>query len=186
MYCLHHQDDKKRRATANVFPSSPLLITLMEPISCYETSVLTRATRHHIPEDGILHFGGLFPSCVAGCMCLPSLLLKHRVCRPSRWIRARCCVAEDTCSAVLHIWWNSAAGYIIAVPCFWTPFKCGSMLPDLGARVKQRKIYTTAAASTTQLLSRSTTAIACPSDLSCLLFHIDLPQRFLCPPTADI
>jgi hypothetical protein len=42
--------------TANVIPSSPMLVTLMmDAISASETSVLTRATQHNIPEDGILH-----------------------------------------------------------------------------------------------------------------------------------
>jgi hypothetical protein len=41
--------------TANVL-SSPILVTLiMETISSSLTSVLTRATRRRIPEDGILH-----------------------------------------------------------------------------------------------------------------------------------
>jgi hypothetical protein len=40
---------------ANVVPRLLILFTLiMEAIIFFETSVLTRATWHHIPEDGIL------------------------------------------------------------------------------------------------------------------------------------
>jgi hypothetical protein len=69
MYHLHHQCDKKRRAwstlqahsvlqllvTANVVPGSPILVTFItEALRSSETSLLTRATWHNTPEDGIL------------------------------------------------------------------------------------------------------------------------------------
>jgi hypothetical protein len=42
--------------TANVLPSSHILVTLMmDPIRSSGTSVLTTATRRSVPEYGILH-----------------------------------------------------------------------------------------------------------------------------------
>jgi hypothetical protein len=44
-----------RRNSANVVPSSPILVTLMmEVILSFGTSVLTKIIRRNVPEDGLI------------------------------------------------------------------------------------------------------------------------------------
>jgi hypothetical protein len=58
--------------TANVVPNSPILFTLMmEALSSSETSVLTRSTRHNIPEEAILNLLIIY---VAGAEPIPLIL----------------------------------------------------------------------------------------------------------------
>jgi hypothetical protein len=54
-YCLYHCSVLWLLVAANVVPSLPILVTLMMVvIHSSQTSVLTRAKWHSIPEDGIL------------------------------------------------------------------------------------------------------------------------------------
>jgi hypothetical protein len=52
-YRLHHQSDKNRRVRDNVISNWSTL--WRNTMTFSETSVLTRSTRHNIPEDGILN-----------------------------------------------------------------------------------------------------------------------------------
>jgi hypothetical protein len=55
-YCLHLRRVRRLLVTANVFPSSLILALIMKTLRSSETSVLTRATRRNIPEEGIPHY----------------------------------------------------------------------------------------------------------------------------------
>jgi hypothetical protein len=53
MFLVFLRSVRRLLVTASVVPSSPILVPLMELLSSYETSVLTRATRRNIQEDTI-------------------------------------------------------------------------------------------------------------------------------------
>jgi hypothetical protein len=47
--------------TANVLPSSPIFVTLLEALTSSDTSVLTRVTRRNVPENIILYIKAVLP-----------------------------------------------------------------------------------------------------------------------------
>jgi hypothetical protein len=53
---LFFRNVRRLLVTADVVPSSPILVTLMmEALRSSKTSLLTRAIQNNIPEDEILH-----------------------------------------------------------------------------------------------------------------------------------
>jgi hypothetical protein len=58
-YCLYISSQRASVACYSV-PSAFVLFTMMiEAVRSSETSVLTRTTRYHIPEDGILYVSSI-------------------------------------------------------------------------------------------------------------------------------
>jgi hypothetical protein len=74
----------RQLVTANVAPSSQVVTLMIEEHGTSETSVLARAARRSIPEDGILHATILYIRVVYKARTLPAFhalmyILVHKI-----------------------------------------------------------------------------------------------------------
>jgi hypothetical protein len=78
---MHMLKDPLRRPTNSQYFFAALFALMIEAILSSETSLLTRATRHHIQEDGCLQFPLMFLLVFLSCSkysCLSAVCMAHK------------------------------------------------------------------------------------------------------------
>jgi hypothetical protein len=113
---------------ACVVPSSPIFVTLMKEAPGYsETSVLTRATRHNIPEDTILHSHR--------CENLKSYIVQRSL---VMYASAFLCESTFLVPSPINRWCLRAAGYSSCTYCLLS-FVYYAICPSAGIQLKMAK-----------------------------------------------